>query len=172
MELLKPASVTGQITVTICEMTDRRATVRLDKFAIPGRRKVSLVICSPSLAIGLQTFRHHTRRHHHHQLRTDGVSSYGDETFASQLPSSANRSPATRSTTNKLTQQPPDQQPIVSLNTGLKFKTLQRTIPFLASYFLILFLVVDQMAVCLFVELGNWLAGVSSPVEETSSVHS
>ncbi|KER27079.1 hypothetical protein T265_13858, partial [Opisthorchis viverrini] len=30
-------------------------------------------------------------------------------------------------------------------------------------------LVVDQMAVYLFAELGNWLANVSSPVEETSS---
>ncbi|KAG5454543.1 hypothetical protein CSKR_104900 [Clonorchis sinensis] len=30
--------------------------------------------------------------------------------------------------------------------------------------------VVDQMAVDLFAELGNWLANVSSPVEETSSV--
>ncbi|KAG5448040.1 hypothetical protein CSKR_106591 [Clonorchis sinensis] len=30
-------------------------------------------------------------------------------------------------------------------------------------------LVADQMAVDLFAELGNWLANVSSPVEETSS---
>ncbi|KER32784.1 hypothetical protein T265_12756, partial [Opisthorchis viverrini] len=33
-------------------------------------------------------------------------------------------------------------------------------------------LVADQMAVDLFAELGNWLANVSSPVEETSSVRS
>ncbi|KAG5447683.1 hypothetical protein CSKR_112138 [Clonorchis sinensis] len=33
-------------------------------------------------------------------------------------------------------------------------------------------LVVDQVAVDLFAELGNWLADVSSPYEETSSVRS
>ncbi|KER28587.1 hypothetical protein T265_04630 [Opisthorchis viverrini] len=33
-------------------------------------------------------------------------------------------------------------------------------------------LVVDQMAVDLFAELGNWLANVSSPHEKTSSVRS
>ncbi|KAG5451213.1 hypothetical protein CSKR_112840 [Clonorchis sinensis] len=33
-------------------------------------------------------------------------------------------------------------------------------------------LVVDQVAVDLFAELGNWLANVSSPYEETSSVRS
>ncbi|KER33218.1 hypothetical protein T265_00905 [Opisthorchis viverrini] len=57
-----------------------------------------LLMRSPSLAVGLQTFR--TIRGdivcaHHRQLRTDDASSYDEETSASPLPISANRSTAT-----------------------------------------------------------------------------
>ncbi|KER33114.1 hypothetical protein T265_12693, partial [Opisthorchis viverrini] len=40
----------------------------------------------------------------------------------------------------------------------------------LAEFTLKITLVVDQVAVDLFAELGNWLANVSSPYEEASSV--
>ncbi|KER34019.1 hypothetical protein T265_00209 [Opisthorchis viverrini] len=71
-------------------------------YELPGPWKVHatrwLLICSPSLAIDLQTFHHHSSRHlqcAHLQRRTEDVSLNGDETFANQLPSSANRSTAT-----------------------------------------------------------------------------